>query len=120
MVVSYLPLTCTSSPRPLTCTQIESRQYPVTVHFNKQTPTDYQAEAYRKVCKIHRTLKTGNILVFVTGQREVHTLCRKLRQTFGGACEAGGGVRVEDMRVVRPEERKGHRDNARREIDLNE
>ncbi len=50
----------------------------------------------------------------------MHTLCRKLRQTFGGACEAGGGVRVEDMRVVRPEERKGHRDNARREIDLNE
>ncbi len=53
----------------------------------------------------------------------MHTLCRKLRQTFGGACEAGGGVRVEGMRAVRPEERpeerKGHRDNARREIDLN-
>lgn len=54
----------------------------MTVHFNRQTPVDYIAETYRKVCKIHRTLKAGNILVFVTGQMEVHSLCRKLRRTF--------------------------------------
>ena len=36
-----------------------------------------------KVCKIHRTLKSGGILVFVTGQNEVHSLCRKLKRTFG-------------------------------------
>ena len=65
-----------------THTQVESRQYPVTIHFNKRTPTDYISESYRKICKIHRTLKAGNILVFVTGQKEVHALCRKLRQTF--------------------------------------
>ena len=62
--------------------QVESRQYSVTVHFNKRTPVDYLGEAYRKVCKIHRQLGTGNILVFVTGQAEVHRLCRKLRKTF--------------------------------------
>ncbi len=54
----------------------------MTVHFNKRTPIDYLGEAYRKVCKIHRQLNTGNILVFVTGQAEVHRLCRKLRKTF--------------------------------------
>ena len=62
--------------------QVESRQYSVTVHFNKRTPVDYLGEAYRKVCKIHRQLSTGNVLVFVTGQAEVHRLCRKLRKTF--------------------------------------
>ncbi|XP_071491371.1 probable ATP-dependent RNA helicase DHX37 [Diadema antillarum] len=60
--------------------KVESRQYPVTVHFNKRTPLeDYLKEAYRKVLKIHRTLPPGGILVFVTGQNEVSTLCRKLK-----------------------------------------
>lgn len=27
-------------------------------------------------------MRSGNILVFVTGQAEVHRLCRKLRKTF--------------------------------------
>ena len=58
-------------------------------------------EAFRKVCKIHRTLQPGNILVFVTGQREVHLLCRQLSRTFprgvnsersdGGRCGRGMG-----------------------------
>ena len=52
------------------------------MHFNKRTPIDYLGEAYHKVCKIHRQLKPGNILVFVTGQAEVHQLCRKLRRIF--------------------------------------
>lgn len=30
--------------------QVESRQFPVTIHFNKRTPLDdYLADAYRKV-----------------------------------------------------------------------
>ena len=57
----------------------------MTVHFNKRTPTDYMTEAYHKICKIHRSLKAGHILVFVTGQMEVHTLCRRLRRTFPSA-----------------------------------
>ena len=35
-----------------------------------------------QVCKIHRQLPLGGILVFLTGQREVEHLCRRLRQTF--------------------------------------
>lgn len=68
------------SPPPLL--KVDSRQYPVTVHFNRRTPQCYVTEAYNKICKIHRTLKSGGILVFVTGQNEVHALCRKLRKTF--------------------------------------
>ena len=47
---------------------VESRQFPVTVHFNKTTREDYLGEAFRKVCKIHRELPEGGILVFLTGQ----------------------------------------------------
>ena len=69
-------------PSPPPVVTVESRQFPVTVHFNKRTPDDYLNEAFRKVGKIHRTLPPGGILVFVTGQAEVHGLCKKLKRTF--------------------------------------
>ncbi|XP_074897542.1 putative ATP-dependent RNA helicase DHX37 [Buteo buteo] len=63
--------------------QVDARQFPVTVHFNKKTPLDdYSGECFRKVCKIHRMLPSGGILVFLTGQAEVHALCRRLRKAF--------------------------------------
>ncbi|XP_003461675.2 probable ATP-dependent RNA helicase DHX37 [Cavia porcellus] len=69
-----------ASPPPVI--RVESRQFPVTVHFNKRTPEDYSGECFRKVCKIHRMLPAGGILVFLTGQAEVHALCRRLRRAF--------------------------------------
>ena len=64
---------------------MEARQFPVTLHFNRKTAfDDYVSEAYRKVCKIHRQLPDGGILVFLTGQQEVNALCRKLRNSFPG------------------------------------
>ncbi|XP_052798747.1 probable ATP-dependent RNA helicase DHX37 [Mya arenaria] len=63
--------------------KVDARQFPVTVHYNKRTPLeDYLGETFRKTCKIHRMLPEGGILVFVTGQQEVHTLCRKLKAAF--------------------------------------
>ncbi len=35
-----------------------------------------------KVCKIHRELPSGHILVFVTGKAEVMSLCSRLKKTF--------------------------------------
>ncbi|KAG3279192.1 DEAH-box helicase 37 [Ictidomys tridecemlineatus] len=70
-------------PQPPPVIKVESRQFPVTVHFNKRTPLqDYSGECFRKVCKIHRMLPAGGILVFLTGQAEVHALCRRLRKAF--------------------------------------
>ena len=54
-------------------------------HFNRRTPIgegEYVNEAFRKVCKIHRTLPDGGILVFVTGQQEVNVLVQKLKRLF--------------------------------------
>nr|XP_011412430.2 probable ATP-dependent RNA helicase DHX37 [Crassostrea gigas] len=63
--------------------KVDSRQFPVTIHFNKRTPMEgFLNEAYKKVCKIHKMLPSGGILVFVTGQQEVYTLCKKLKNTF--------------------------------------
>ncbi|XP_072243702.1 probable ATP-dependent RNA helicase DHX37 [Leuresthes tenuis] len=63
--------------------RVDARQFPVTIHFNKRTPLeDYTGEAFHKTCKIHRMLPPGGILMFLTGQAEVHSLCRRLRKAF--------------------------------------
>ena len=64
--------------------RIGSRQYPVTIHFSKETPENYIQAAFSRVCRIHRTKPAGGILVFVTGRNDVVTLCRKLKRTFSG------------------------------------
>ncbi|XP_058790532.1 probable ATP-dependent RNA helicase kurz [Phymastichus coffea] len=61
---------------------VDSRQFPVTIHFNRRTDEDYVKEAFRKTVKIHTQLPDGGILVFLTGQREVNTVVKRLRKAF--------------------------------------
>ncbi|XP_014479502.1 PREDICTED: probable ATP-dependent RNA helicase kurz [Dinoponera quadriceps] len=61
---------------------VEARQFPVDIHFNRRTSEDYVDDALRKAIKIHTRLPDGGILVFLTGQQEVHTVVRKLRKAF--------------------------------------
>lgn len=67
-------------PPPLV--QAEGRQYPVTIHFARRTHRDYVEEAFRKVCKGHRKLPPGGMLVFLTGQNEIRYLAKRLKQAF--------------------------------------
>ncbi|KAL6556148.1 hypothetical protein OROGR_005436 [Orobanche gracilis] len=61
--------------------EVPTRQFLVTIYFSKKTEKiDYIGVAYKKVLAIHKKLPPGGILVFVTGQREVEDLCRKLRK----------------------------------------
>ena len=69
-----------SQPPPVI--KVNSRQFPVTVHFNKVTPEDYVEEAFKKVKKIHQKLPPGAILVFLTGKQEITRLCTKLSEHF--------------------------------------
>lgn len=62
--------------------KVDARQFPVSVHFDKRTKFDYMEEAFNKVCKIHRKLPPGGILIFLTGQNEITTLVKKLRKEF--------------------------------------
>ncbi|EEB07951.1 ATP-dependent RNA helicase Dhr1 [Schizosaccharomyces japonicus yFS275] len=62
--------------------EIGSRQYPVSIHFNRVTQENYLEDAFNRVCKIHKTMPSGAILVFLTGQQEVEHLCKLLRKRF--------------------------------------
>jgi ATP-dependent RNA helicase DHX37/DHR1 len=62
--------------------QAEGRQHPVTVHFARRTQRDYLDEAFRKISKGHKKLPPGGMLVFLTGQNEITSLAKKLRDTF--------------------------------------
>ncbi|XP_076756292.1 putative ATP-dependent RNA helicase kurz [Xylocopa sonorina] len=61
---------------------VESRQFPVTIHFNRRTSTNYVSDALKKAIKIHTRLPDGGILIFLTGQQEVNFVVRKLRKAF--------------------------------------
>lgn len=60
----------------------EGRQYTVTNHFARRTQRDYVEEMFRKVCRGHRKLPKGGMLVFLTGQNEIAQLAKRLKQTF--------------------------------------
>ncbi|EOA88555.1 putative ATP-dependent RNA helicase DHR1 [Exserohilum turcicum] len=69
-----------SEPPPLI--KAEGRQYSVVNHFARRTQRDYVEEMYRKVCRGHRKLPKGGMLVFLTGQNEISQLAKKLKQAF--------------------------------------
>lgn len=75
-----------TSPPPLL--QAEGRQYPVSIHFARKTQRDYLEEAFRKICKAHRKLPSGGILVFLTGQNEITALSKRLKETFPSTATA--------------------------------
>lgn len=68
---------------------VETRQFPVTIHFNKRTSDDYVKDAYNKAIKIHNKLPEGGILIFLTGQHEVNHVVKKLRKAFPFRKKAG-------------------------------
>lgn len=70
-------------PSPPPVINIGARQHPVTVHFNRKTVQDYITESVKKATKIHARLPPGGILIFLTGQQEITTVCKKLEQRFG-------------------------------------
>ena len=54
----------------------------MTSYFSKVTKSDYQEVAFKKVVKIHNELPSGNILVFLTGKKEINYMCQRLRMTL--------------------------------------
>ncbi|SPO30585.1 related to ECM16 - putative DEAH-box RNA helicase [Ustilago trichophora] len=70
-------------PVPPPVINIGARQHPVTLHFNRKTVQDYITESVKKATKIHARLPPGGILIFLTGQQEITTVCKKLEKRFG-------------------------------------
>lgn len=81
--VSDFTQNTTLFPSPPPVVSIEARQYPVSIHFNRRTPSDYVQEAVSKATKIHKRLPKGGILIFLTGQSEIIHAVRALRKLNG-------------------------------------
>ncbi|KAI6646445.1 hypothetical protein LOD99_12566 [Oopsacas minuta] len=61
---------------------IESRQYPVTIHFSRVTTDDYVTRALNKIIDIHLSQPLGTILVFLTSKREIYSLCDRIQSEY--------------------------------------
>ncbi|KAI9727172.1 MAG: putative ATP-dependent RNA helicase DHR1 [Chrysothrix sp. TS-e1954] len=61
---------------------VEGRQYPVSMHFARNTQRDYVEHIIRKVSRGHRKLPAGGFLVFLTGQNEIETMSGRLKEEF--------------------------------------
>ncbi|CAO3702860.1 unnamed protein product [Rhizopus stolonifer] len=91
-------------PTPPPVINVNARQYSVSVHFNKKTPEDHVADAYKKISKIHERLPAGGILVFMTGQNEITQLCKKLRKKYPTlpSKKEEEALKAESKKVVAP------------------
>ena len=67
--------------KPPAVVQVPGRTFPVTIHHAKITALDdYEDAAFSKICKIHRKLPAGGILVFLTGQQEILRMVQRLER----------------------------------------
>jgi ATP-dependent RNA helicase DHX37/DHR1 len=70
-------------PREPPMINVEARRFPVTNHFAKKTELrNYCDEAFGKVTQIHKKLPPGGILVFLCTQREIDSMCDRLRRHY--------------------------------------
>ncbi|MCJ1433721.1 putative ATP-dependent RNA helicase DHR1 [Xylographa pallens] len=74
--------------------EVEGRQYPVTTHFARSTQRDYLEEIYAKICKGHKKLPQGGMLVFLTGQNEILALASRLSEDLSKRKTPARGPRV--------------------------
>jgi ATP-dependent RNA helicase DHX37/DHR1 len=74
--------------------QVEGRQHPVTIHFARITQRDYMEETFKKVCKAHKRLPLGGMLVFLTGQNEINTLVTRLRESLSKSTTFRGATAI--------------------------
>ncbi|TIB40487.1 hypothetical protein E3P86_00658 [Wallemia ichthyophaga] len=78
---------------------VAARQHPVTIHFARRTSPDYLEEAMAKTIKIHKKLPPGGILVFLTGQGEIDSMVKKLKQRFGRKHQSKAQVTLDSSRL---------------------
>lgn len=77
--------------------EVEGRQFPVTEHFARRTERDYVEEVFSKVCRGHKQLPPGSMLVFLTSQNEITALAKRLREALAnsqGPVSVGHKVRI--------------------------
>ena len=59
--------------------RILGRTHPVEIFYTQEPEPDYVEAAIRTVLMIHRTEDPGDILLFLTGAKEIEDTCRKIK-----------------------------------------
>ncbi|GAB7366014.1 hypothetical protein MBLNU230_g7338t1 [Neophaeotheca triangularis] len=94
--------------------EAEGRQYPVVEHFSRKTQRDFVSEMATKVARGHRKLPPGGMLVFLTGQQEISTVMKQLRETLGtNTAGYGGAVKARESQDQMPLEADDWEDGKR-------
>ena len=59
---------------------VPGRMFPVEIFYTPEPEKDYLVAAIRTVMQIHTVEKEGDILLFLTGEEEIETACREIKQ----------------------------------------
>ena len=100
--------------------KVPGRTFPVTIHHNKTTELDdYEGAALQKVCKIHRKLPPGGILVFLTGKQEIIRMVNRLRRRLVPKNKRSIGHQLSDSMdiVINEVDDSGNTDSILRDMD---
>ena len=57
---------------------IPGRSYPVEINYVKEAPDDYVKKAIQVVLHTHTSNEPGDILLFLTGEDEIETTCKRI------------------------------------------
>lgn len=60
--------------------KIRGRTFPVEIFYTSKPESDYVEASIRTVLQIHLSEGEGDILVFLTGEEEIETACRKITE----------------------------------------
>ena len=58
----------------------KGRTYPVEIKYLRASTDDYVDCAIKKVIQIHKEEKPGDILLFLTGEKEIESECQQIRE----------------------------------------
>ena len=64
--------------------RVPGRMHPVDIYYTSQPERDYVEAAIRTVIQIHHVEAPGDVLVFLTGQQEIETMCNRLNDEASG------------------------------------
>ena len=86
------------------------------------SPFASEHAAFKKICKIHRKLPQGGILVFLTGKQEILRMVNRLRRALGSSSDVQGKIdnREADESVLANEDQGGPRELDDEEFDADE
>ncbi|KAM7493596.1 hypothetical protein LguiB_028205 [Lonicera macranthoides] len=74
--------------------KVPGRLHPVEIFYTQDPERDYLEAAIRTVVQIHLYEPPGDVLVFLTGEKEIEDACRKITKEVGNMGDTVGPVKV--------------------------